>query len=248
MPYRLRAYRLRTYRPRTYRLRSRRSVATSNYKYAKAKRRAKRTGMLTVVPGARGFLQDCVRTRLVYSENISMSPIGTGLSTQQFRINGLFQPNATTSGHQPRYFDQFMTFYNQYHVTGVKVTVKATLDESDDLQAWIALYAHTNDSSWGGPSGINDCIERKAPYRIVTNDGYVTMSAYFSVPKIWGKSRKYVLDDPTFGGTSTANPVSSGLIDILAQNMDLSTVGVVRAVVKLEYDVVFSSPRNIASS
>lgn len=41
-----------------------------------------------------------------------------------YRCNGMYDPNETGGGHQPRFFDEMATFYNRYRVVGSKISVK----------------------------------------------------------------------------------------------------------------------------
>lgn len=248
MPFYKKRYvpRRRTTTRRSYKRRTVRSRKSRSFNQIRKATNRRKTNV--IVPGVRGFLQDRVRTRLVYAEDILFSSSTSLTGTIQFALNGLFDPNLTGVGHQPRFFDQFMTYYNSYSVMGAKVVVRAIVDGDDTVQGWMTVNASTGDTTWGVPGGIAESIEMGNPYKIITNDRYSTFSRYFSVPKIYGRSRQYILDDTLFSGNASVNPSNTGKINIQVQNLDLSTTTTVRAVVTIYYDCIFNSPKLIGSS
>lgn len=63
-------------------------------------------------------------TQLRYTDLITMSP-GAGLTdTYLFRPNSCYDPDLTSSGHQPMGFDQYATMYNRYRVLGFSYEVR----------------------------------------------------------------------------------------------------------------------------
>lgn len=214
--------------------------------YRKYKSNSNMPRALKVLPSPSNFLASRIKTRLTYAEDITFysNPAVVGL---QYRLNSLFDPYLTGVGHQPYLFDQWSTFYNQYIVTGCKATVKLIVDGDDTLQAWATINGHTNDSTWGSPSSIQQAIEMKSPYRMLDNDKYNTLSRYFSVASIYGKSKSAVLTDDAFAAYVTTNPVNQAILDIQVQTLD-GTNTTVRGVLTLQFDCEFYSPKLISSS
>jgi len=65
---------------------------------------------------------------LHYIDDISLDPkpnvLGaTGSNVWQFQANSLFDPDVTSVGHQPMYFDNFMEVYQRYRVNFAIITV-----------------------------------------------------------------------------------------------------------------------------
>ena len=58
---------------------------------------------------------------LLYSDQITLNPAAGTVSKHVFSANGLFDPNITGVGHQPRGFDQYMALYNHYTVIGARI-------------------------------------------------------------------------------------------------------------------------------
>lgn len=65
-------------------------------------------------------------TKFVYSDEFSLDPGVNSTDTWVFSANGLFKPNITVAGHQPRGFDQLMVLYDHYVVIGSKIILDIT--------------------------------------------------------------------------------------------------------------------------
>lgn len=64
------------------------------------------------------------RTKLRYVESFQLKPLPTGImSTYVFTCNDIFDPNHTTTGHQPFYYDQITLIYNNWKVLGSKISL-----------------------------------------------------------------------------------------------------------------------------
>jgi hypothetical protein len=65
---------------------------------------------------------------LYYQTNISLDPkpeqLGaTGTNVYQVSANSLYDPDITSVGHQPMYFDNYMAVYNRYRVNYCQISV-----------------------------------------------------------------------------------------------------------------------------
>lgn len=68
------------------------------------------------------LVQPKVRTRMVYVDTKTIQPT-TGRAFHDFRLNNIFDPDATGIGHKPAYHDQWAVLYDTYRVTAVRVSV-----------------------------------------------------------------------------------------------------------------------------
>ena len=59
-----------------------------------------------------------MRTKLRYSTRIEFVPTGTAIVAKRFLANGMFDPDTSLGGHQPRGFDEFMKVYETFTVHG----------------------------------------------------------------------------------------------------------------------------------
>lgn len=100
-------------------------------------RKAKRNGRRrrakkTIVPKSLSlgpYMPERCLARHKYKEVISLSQsyAASDMDTNAralFRCNGMYDPNETGVGHQPRFFDEMSGFYDRYRVIGSKITCK----------------------------------------------------------------------------------------------------------------------------
>jgi len=66
---------------------------------------------------------------LRYSDTVYLNPSSTGLAVNVFRINNIYDPDYTGTGHQPMFADNYEALYQKYRVNSCTVT-------------WIALQNH----------------------------------------------------------------------------------------------------------
>lgn len=81
---------------------------------------------LSVPRGVNGFPTD-LRTTLKYSDVITLTSTGNAVASYVFRMNSLFDPDFSGTGHQPYYFDQLAALYSRYCVIGSKLTATFTI-------------------------------------------------------------------------------------------------------------------------
>jgi len=59
---------------------------------------------------------------LKYTDNFGIAP-GSQASQYTFRGNSCYDPDYTSAGHQPRYYDQYATIYSKYLVLGSSIKI-----------------------------------------------------------------------------------------------------------------------------
>lgn len=73
--------------------------------------------------------------KLIYQDRFTLNPGVGGLAANYvFSANGLFDPNITGVGHQPRGWDQLVALYDHAIVTSAKITIWAANSQSDAQQ------------------------------------------------------------------------------------------------------------------
>jgi hypothetical protein len=79
-----------------------------------------RSGQTTLTSGPIGY-PDRVRTTLLYCDTLTIS--GTA-QQYTYRANSLFDPDYTSAGHQPFYYDQYIAVYERYRVYAAKIFIR----------------------------------------------------------------------------------------------------------------------------
>jgi hypothetical protein len=187
-------------------------------------------------------------TRVTYSEVIPYATVA--FVDYQFRLNSLFDPNYTGTGHQPKGFDQLAAFYQRYRVYRVHWKISWVNTSGGATNPTILAVVPTNSAS--GYSSITDAMEAFHANWIVTRDAQVplnnTIKGQIDLPLLNGKSRvAYAADDTTQSLTS-ASPSEVLQLHVVANTFDNSTALAGYAVVQLWFDTEFSDPIQLAQS
>lgn len=182
-----------------------------------------------------------LRTRMKYIE--VLAPTGIPTYSYVFRLNSVFDPNLTGTGHQAYGFDQLSALYNRYRVyycaydivslptTGAAVETTATATNGSSAIGSVAALEHP----WS----------KRAPISNVYNA--CRLSAVIDLAQLNGKTAAQYADDDTTGSEVTTNPA-----EVLALQVNWAALAganvTADAVVTLVYDVEWSDPQNMSGS
>lgn len=169
----------------------------------------------------------------------------TGAYTEYlYSCNGIYDPNISGTGHQPRYFDQMMEIYNHYTVVASKITVSflAPLDGS------CTFTIFRDDDTTTNVTTSYQAIERKSCVYLAyetsnTPSGNVLRNKWDASATFTGDP----LSRTDLQGTVSTNPTEQTYYVITVQNGNLTTSSY-PLLVTLDYDVVFDELKSIGSS
>lgn len=186
-------------------------------------------------------------TKLRYTSLISLNPAAAGVpAVHVFSANGIYDPDITAAGHQPRGFDQIMPMYDHFRVTQSKCSVNFSngngtyaciggISVRDDVTAETALQDYTEqaNTSWVGLGVANGGNSER------------TLSKTAKVLKFLDVDSK----DSELKGSASSNPGEQVYYHIYAapylQSADASSV---HCLVTIEYLVHFLEPKDLISS
>jgi len=185
------------------------------------------------------------KAHLRYHTDVDMGVQGSTPLGYVFSANGLYDPDITSTGHQPMGFDQLMTFFQHYTVLNSSIKVEArnyctTLDvefalaiqrSTTVLSVWDRLIEAGNVTT--GVLGA------------VTNGGGPYASRFASRVRIADfQSVPNVLNDDTLRGTAAANPATQVYFVCYTRTPDAGgpTSEHVFLGIVMEFDAVFTEP------
>lgn len=211
--------------------------------YRKRPYRRRRRNRLTIMKSP---MPTVFTTKLKYSEIVSLASQATaGLaSAYVFSANGLYDPNITGTGHQPRGFDELIALYNHYRVIGSKITVRMSWGHSDHgIVAGICLLG-----DYSVQTNQSDYTENGNNVKTVigTNDGYnIGTVSYKTAPhKFLGM--KY--DEDNLRGTSSANPTEQAYYHVYFSPLNNITSTNLTMEIDIEYISQFFEPKVLTQS
>ncbi len=100
--------------------------------------RAPRNKPTALVNMGRGFPAKAKAT-LKYVDTFYLEA-SAGPQHRAFSFNGMFDPDYALGGHQPLYYDQYMSLYNHYQVISSKVTISPMTLQSNVMPLRVALW------------------------------------------------------------------------------------------------------------
>lgn len=185
--------------------------------------------------------------KLRYSNDwVDLEPTSGIAVGHAYRLNGLFDPDATGTGDQPRGFDEYMTMYQKYVVLGARVIVKF-LNESSSTYTRCIIRPVNTSAIDGDPvdnlegRSIRNCIV--APF--VGGGSVKTLSLNWSSKRWFGK--KSVLEERDLSGTVTANPTTQCYLHVLNDGLGAASLGC-KCQVTIDYLVCFQEPNQPVQS
>ncbi len=209
--------------------------------------------VVVVKPQRRGLLSmqssplpKKIFTKLKYQDIFTINPgIGTP-GVQVFSCNGLFDPNITGTGHQPRGFDQLMAMYDHYVVLGSKITVwfSATLESTlcgvaarDSATVEVDVNEYIEDTV-NAYTCMGETGSGAEPKKIVLKN---------SIRKFLGRSN--VMSDSQLKGSSAANPTEQAFYHVYSEALDPALdLGALHCSAEIEYLVALIEPKQPTQS
>lgn len=224
-----------------------------------------RNSRLIVPRNKIGFPQS-MRTQLRYCDAIDFTPNSSTLSVHTFLANGLYDPDVSGTGHQPRGFDNFMEVYKTFTVKGSKIAVtwsyegyngpSQTMSSGAPAQsiqsaaggvqavpAVVGMVIPTVEPSTSGTVAQNQEIE-KARWVTITPSGEAkTIAGRANGPDFFGK--EFLTGSEGYTGTVSTDPSEKLYYHVCSalQHDEYPITIKLRAQVIITYDVVFTEPK-----
>jgi len=195
---------------------------------------------LTFLPKKRKFTFN-------YSDTIAVTTLAVGTyQGHNFNGNGLYDPDDTGTGHQPRGFDQIKTLYRTYKVKASSIRVRV-VGIATGAGVFCGLLADPSSDSTPTTSTIYDAME------VYKNNGILTNTdGSHGVVELRDRrttvSMQYNKDSDSSEALMTANPANTWLWRILVWNAHPTATFTGVIFVDLVYDAEFSEPVEPASS
>lgn len=186
--------------------------------------------------------------KLRYQTNVSINPGAAGTAAvHTFRANGLYDPDLTGVGHQPRGFDQIMSLYDHYVVLGSKISVTFA---NTNASVYNKLVGITLQDDGTTSTDVNDYMERSyvssGMLSATGSQHVITRSLNCSVKRFLGRSS--VLSDPQLKGGASSNPTEEAIFHVFGATMQSVDGQVIDCSVIIDYLVAFIEPRDVSQS
>lgn len=168
------------------------------------------------------FAANSTKACLIYNTPLTINPAAgaTSGAIHVFRANSLYDPDFSSGGHQPMYFDNYSAVYSKYRVNYAKITV-TVVNTSVNTTIWngtaavntpnyaYKLFILTDNQTNDLPSNINQVLEEggsNVKWR------YVAPSLNGKLPKLYAycsphKLNRCAFKEDTLQAEVTSNPI-----------------------------------------
>jgi len=202
-----------------------------------------------VGPPVNGF-PSVMRTSLRYCDNFSLSSASGGVGSNIFRMNSLFDPDYTRTGHQPLYYDQFTPVYGRYRVLYSKLNVSFVplSDDSDAATSGPWIVGVTGNSNGVFSTSATVLSEQNKTFtRLLPRDKAalpVDLTLTYSPKRDLGVDP----EDDTVTASTSGNPSSVWWGNVFVSDLNGSGTTTVIVKITMEFEVEFYAQSNIADS
>ncbi len=192
-----------------------------------------------------------LKTKMRYAAVVALTNGGiTGVFGTEyvFRLNSLFDPDLTSTGHQPYGFDQLSLFYGSYRVHGCTVSLEFHSSDADDNICAFTVQSGQNTTALGGSSLIaqerQSVLSRNVP---INGENRWKHVERFPIHKITGLPRQLVDFNPDYAANTGSNPSEQCYLR-MAMGTTATTSSTVKVNVFLEYDAVLYNRLSVPAS
>lgn len=189
--------------------------------------------------------------KMIYAEKgLSLTTGVIGASTDYiFRLNDIFDPNFTGTGHQPSMHDQMNAVFERYCVTGCAYKVSFSNSSTSNRQL-VAVYISDRDTT---VTDITTIIEQgSVQYRqlsVSTAGGsQATISGYVDLPQLMGMTKDAYTADSNYATEFGNDPSDPGFLHCVAADIGSGGSTVITLMVELVFDVLLLGTRLIPQS
>lgn len=191
--------------------------------------------------------------KLRYTTEINLNPGAAGAAASYvFGANAMYDPDITGGGHQPKGFDEWMTFYDHYTVVGSKITVQPAVFATVAAPSWWGILI-SDDGLYASGRAVDDIVEsagKPGMAGILSSQvGGVSnpnKTRKFSCKKFFRK--KNIVGSADYRGTAAANPNEMGYYEVWACGLGATDGDTFKALVTIDFLAVMTEPKILAQS
>lgn len=181
------------------------------------------------------------KVTLRYTQKVSLSSAAAATGHQVFSANGLYDPDITGSGHQPRGFDQMMELYDHYQVIGAQCKV---MFESITSPSVCGIALRDTNAVTTNYLDYLEANPANTTFTMVTQQNPQHLTLKYSQKGFFGTGD---LGYP-YRGSAAANPGEQGFFQLFVTDIDDLASETIKALVVIDYIVVFTEPKQPSQS
>lgn len=182
---------------------------------------------------------------MIYSDFFTLqSAIGSPVQIRIFSASGLFDPDFSLGGHQPRGFDQLMALYDRYVVTNAKISATFAYSTNNGAETGRVCYPFI--------SVQDNTLPRNAQVYDYWEDGY-TNTGILNTNRnesctVWNSIKplqfvSHSIGDNTVQGSTSSNPATQCFFHVGTIDSSNAVGQAVICRIQIEYTVKLVEPK-----
>lgn len=200
------------------------------------RRRAKKLVNNAITPLPQRFI-----TKHKYSTTIT---INTATPQYNFNLNSLFDPDRTSTGHQPYGFDQLSALYNRYRVYGCSYVVTG-YQANNPIR--IGVVPSNSVAALTNMASLIELPRAKFTTQI-PGGPRAQVKGYVDLPSLTGRTKSQYSADDIYSGTALTDPSELLILNIRAALLSDLPVDGCLMTVTLQYHCEWYDPIVFATS
>lgn len=187
-------------------------------------------------------------TNLTYNSDIYTGTATFGSnSTYQYSLNSIYDPDITSSGHQPYGHDTFASLYTAYRVNYVDVYMRAHQNSTQNaINTVITVRGNTTSPNGSSMEFLGE--QPKSVCKTLTHQTGITYHKRYYIADILEVPRKQYMTDASNFTLCGNNPVANCAYNFTYNQWDASTQSAFGMNTKLVYNVTFDDPTILTQS
>lgn len=196
--------------------------------------------------------------RLRYVETFTLNPVAGAKSQYVFRANDCRDPNETSTGHQPKGFDQMMAFYHHCTVVGSKITIRAYNNTTAiQIPGMMFCKLSASGTELANASTLEELMEepRLTGRKMAGGLGYgsdrsgpnmIVITNKFSAKRFFGK--RFMIGDALYRHSTSSSPTEIAYFEISYHSLNGNDPDNIVVTVQIDYIAVLTEPKQIPGS
>lgn len=187
-----------------------------------------------------------LRRTLRYSAGGTITTGAGAVAFSYWRAIGAFDPQFAVGGHQPMGFDQIMALYSKFNVLNSRITIRPYNNAGVPTAFGVHLTPGSSASIYSDYAAIDE--SGLAVWQMLPAGLDIPVKIVLSQNTSETFGNVNILDDDELAGSGAADPVALCNFAIYAQDVNSTSVAIVQFTISLEYDILFTEPKQVAQS
>lgn len=213
-------------------------------------RRTTRTEKSSRNPVARSATQvavapDRMTVKLRYADQVTLSTTSLGYASYFMRLNSVYDPDFSSTGHQPTGYDEWAAFYNYYRV--LSVSGRLSIMDGSSAASSSTVFSIKPTQSTTGSTSVAEILEDQRAQGCGYNPTGPAehLSFSYDIRALFGVSKEFYAQ-ANYAALTSANPYDQVFLEIQARSAGTGSTYFV--LMQLEYIVEFFERLEVAPS